>query len=285
MSELNFLKLYSSIPNFKGKNFLGQKIFSSTFDRHKNATQNMLSGFQMNLNFADRMQRLIYIKKCHEPETETVFAELIHGARVFCDVGANIGYFSFLAKQLNSTLQVFSFEPLPQNISAFKENQKLNSFAQVNLTEACVSNQLGEVEFLIPPTGESGWGRIAHKSMFSGEKIKRQVLTLDQFYHSHQIEFCDVLKIDVEGYEYKVLQGAEQTINRFRPKICIELNEPCLLDTGTSSAEIFSYFKQKKYKLFSISSSGKMIPTDEPLSNYEYLNYVALPYECGFESI
>ncbi|MBY0316021.1 MAG: FkbM family methyltransferase [Bdellovibrionales bacterium] len=273
---LELLKLYSHLPNFKGKNFLGQRVFARTLSGQMFLDQEMQDGFKLSLDVQDRMQRMIYIKRCHEPETEKVLKKLISKAKVFCDIGANFGYFSFLAQQLEPQAQIYSFEPLPKNIENFKKNLKLNAFSKIELVEACLSDQIGETEFLLPPAGESGWGRMAHRDLFSGEKIKRSVITLDSFFLQRKINQCDLIKIDVEGYEFKVLQGARNVIAKFKPQICIELNEPCLIDTGTSGEEIFKHLKSLGYRMHSISSSGELNAVDHPLKSYEYMNYIAL---------
>jgi hypothetical protein len=118
---------------------------------------------------------------------------------------------------------------------------------------------------------------MAHRDLFSGEKIKRSVITLDDFCRDRDISRVDLVKIDVEGYEFKVLKGATSTIEKYRPKICIELNEPCLLDTGTSSEEIFTYFKQRNYQMYALDKSQGLLKVEEPLPYYKYLNYFALP--------
>ncbi|MBY0385218.1 FkbM family methyltransferase [bacterium] len=274
---MEVLKVYTRLPNFRGKNFLGQKWLKFVNPQKKILqTQTMLTGFKLQLDLRDRMQSVMFIKRCHEPETEVVFKEMAQSCKVFFDVGANIGYFSFLTKQMAPRSQIYSFEPLPQNINAYKINRELNQFSLMELNEVCVADQKGETEFLIPPPEESGWGRMAHRDLFSGEKIKRSVITLDDFCRDRSISRVDLIKIDVEGYEFKVLKGATEMIEKYRPKICIELNEPCLLDTGTSGEEIFAYFKQRNYQMYALKNKG-LLKVEAPVPYYKYLNYFALP--------
>lgn len=275
--NIQFLKTYTKIPNFRGKNFIGQKLLKFLAPPQAKQEQKMLTGFRLQLDLRDRMQSVMFMKRCHEPETEMVFKEIAKTSQVFLDVGANIGYFSFLVKQMSPHAEVYSFEPLPQNIEAYKKNQQLNQFSKMHLQEVCVADQKGETEFLIPPKEESGWGRMAHRDLFSGEKIKRPVITLDQFCQEKQMGKVDLMKIDVEGYEYKVLKGAINIIEKDRPRICIELNEPCLLDTGTSGEEIFAFFKQRKYRMHALDPQKGLFAVEAPLPYYKYLNYFALP--------
>lgn len=275
--NMQLLKTYTKIPNFRGKNFIGQKWLKYFSPEPAQQEQTMLTGFRLQLDLRDRMQSVMFMKRCHEPETEMVFKDMAKTSRVFLDVGANIGYFSFLVKQMSPQAEVYSFEPLPQNIEAYKKNQQLNHFSKMNLQEVCVADQKGETEFLIPPKEESGWGRMAHRDLFSGEKIKRSVITLDEFCRDKKIEKVDLMKIDVEGYEHKVLKGAVELIETHRPRICIELNEPCLLDTGTSGEEIFAFFKQRQYQMHALDPQKGLVAVPAPLPYYKYLNYFALP--------
>ena len=275
---IEVLKVYTLLPNFRGKNFLGQKLLKLINPKKKILQkQRMLAGFQLQLDLRDRMQSVIFMKRCHEPETEVIFKEVAKSCQVFFDVGANIGYFSFLVKQLSPRAQIYSFEPLPQNIDAFKINRDINQFSLMELNEVCIADEEGETEFLIPPPAESGWGRMAHRDLFSGKKIKRPVITLDGFCRRRNISRVDLIKIDVEGYEFKVLKGAMEMIEKYRPKVCIELNEPCLLDTGTSGEEIFNYFKKRNYQMYALDKKRGLLKTESPLSYYKYLNYFALP--------
>jgi FkbM family methyltransferase len=275
---MDFVKAYSFLPNLRGKNMLGQKFLAifPSLKRFKRV-QKMRTGFTLELDLTDRMQSVIYLMRCHEPETEVVFKEIAKTTNTFIDVGANIGYFSFLVKQMSPQAQIHSFEPLPKNIESYKKNRELNSFSDMHLYESCVADRMGETEFLIPPLGESGWGRMAHRELFSGQKIKRDVITLDQFCAEKKITKVDLMKIDVEGYEMKVLQGAKQLIEKSRPKICIEINEPCLVDTGTSGAEIFSYLQERAYQMYALDKQRTLVAVDRPLEKYTYLNYFAFP--------
>ena len=57
------------------------------------------------------------------------------------------------------------------------------------------------------------------------------------------------IKIDVEGYELKVLQGAEKLLRKFRPILCIEINEPALADYGASREAIYAFLAGLNYRV------------------------------------
>lgn len=271
---MDLLKIYSRLPNFRGKNFLGQKLMN-VMDPGVSVRQTMEQGFDLQLNLQDRIQRRMFIKRNHEPETEAAFRKFLPNTKVFFDVGANIGFYSLLAKQLNPSAKVYAFEPFPQNAIAFHKNCAINNIVDAVLTEACVADYQGEVAFAVPPDDESGWGRIAYKDMFSGKTLKREVLTLDAFCSRMRIDKVDFLKVDVEGFEMKVLGGAERVLREHRPVICFEDNGPCLEDAGTSSVELFRHLLDRNYKIYYMQGDDLM-ETDKPVPGYLLMNYFAM---------
>jgi len=275
-APVELLRLYSRLPTFRGKNWLGQK-FMNALPLPKQVRQTMAAGFQMDLMMSDRIQRWMFVTRHHEPETETIFEAFARKSRVMLDVGGNIGYMSLLAKQVNPRLKIYAFEPLPGNVITFRANIALNGFQDLAILETCVSDQVGETEFLLPPGEESGWGRIAYRDdLFKGGgKISREVTTLDEFTKTHG-EKIDLIKIDVEGFETKVLHGARKLLARDKPVICFEVNEPCLKDVGTSSREIFDFLHSLGYSIHAVHKSPELTEVEDALDNYEYLNYFAV---------
>lgn len=236
----------------------------------------MLYGFLMELDVSDRIQRLMYIKRSYETETCLALIPHLKSAECFIDIGANVGYFSLLACAVNSKARVLSVEPLPHNIEKLQKNRELNHFSKMEILDVCISDHEGTTEFVIPPGDECGWGRIAYKEMFDGHRIQRTVDTVDRIVARLKIQKVNVIKIDVEGFEFKALLGMEQTLLAHKPVICIELNEPCLQDLNTSGNEIFQWLIARDYSLYSLTRTGSLQPCKEILPNYEYLNYFAI---------
>ena len=274
MSQL--IKYYSKLPNIKGKNYLGN-VLLDFFKEPIVADQEMIHGFQLHLNLSDRIQRQMFIKRIYESTTVENLLPFIRQSKVFFDVGANIGYYSLLAKAVNPQLRVCSFEPLPQNVHSFRTNLEKNKNYSIQLVEQCVSDSIGETEFIVPPDEECGWGRIAYRELFDGKKITRQKTTIDEFCKQQNIAEVDFIKIDVEGFEFHVLKGAEKLLSKKNaPHLCIEMNIPCFQDMGINVDDIFLFLKEYNYKFYYINSSGKLAPTAGPVENYKHLNYFAI---------
>jgi FkbM family methyltransferase len=126
------------------------------------------------------------------------------------DVGANYGDSSiWWAKKFGA--KVIAFEPLNDVFIELEKNIELNSVDVVAYNVA-VGNG-GEI------AGKSKGG------MFSaGSDLKVKTERLDNY----SFDRVDLLKIDVEGFEFEVLKGAENTINKFKPRIIIETHSNAL---------------------------------------------------------
>lgn len=273
---IELIKTYSKIPNVKGKNFLGNWLIDC-LNLKEPQIQSMLYDFKLDLDLNDRIQRQMFIKRIYEQGTVKNLIPFLIKSHVFFDIGANIGYFSFLAAATNPKLSIYSFEPLPKNINAIKKNIELNKNKNIKLIEKCISDQNGSIEFAIPPHGECGWGRISYKELFDNEKILRPTQTLDSFCDEHAISQVDFIKMDIEGFEFHVLRGAEKLLKQKNaPHLCIEMNDHCFKDMGIDIKEIFSFLKDKNYKLYYIDKHHSLRPTDKPVDNNSSWNYFAL---------
>lgn len=146
-------------------------------------------------------------------ESEKIISRKSHAI----DIGANIGYVTgWLSKRFK---KVSAFEPTPAtfeclNLNANRENIDLynvglsnenkNMFFAVNHLKPDLNQIISKNE--IP---KKGWG-----------VTEIAVKTLD----SYNFDLVDLIKIDVEGHEYQVLLGSEQTIKTYRPVIILEIS-------------------------------------------------------------
>jgi FkbM family methyltransferase len=179
-----------------------------------------LEGFRMATEWA-RYRAFVYGN--WEPViTQAMISHVKCGMCVF-DVGAHLGYYSLLAaKCVGPCGKVVAFEPSAKNFSLLRKNIELNKLTYVRLVNQAVFCRPERVTLSLPLDNESSgnWSINADKG---GERIHVQADTIDRFCHRNQI-MPDFLKIDVEGAEYDVLMGAVESIQRYRPKLLIELH-------------------------------------------------------------
>lgn len=149
----------------------------------------------------------------YEYDKQKRFADSAAAAHVICDIGAHVGFYTLLASvSVRPDGQVFAFEPLPQNMAFLKEHVRLNRCDNVRVYPYAVSDHSGTVKFHVGPN--SSMGQISD----DGTHIV-PVVSVDDLVDAGTIPAPDLLKIDVEGEEGRVLAGAERTIGRSHPTI------------------------------------------------------------------
>lgn len=162
-----------------------------------------------------------------EPKMVRLFQTLIKENDIVIDVGANIGCTSILFGELAD--QVFSFEPSTTTFNLLKKNIKQSRLENITLFNYALGSRESISAITYSPNNRSG-GFVSNKTTITTghitEKIK--ITKLDDFIHDLDIKQIDFMKIDVEGFEKEVIDGAKNTIEKFQPIIVLELNHWCL---------------------------------------------------------
>jgi FkbM family methyltransferase len=165
----------------------------------------------------------------YEPQTSKTLRFFFERAAIFVDVGANYGYYSILGGLWNSALRVVSFEPVPEIYKALNRNVLLNRLQQrVAAFNLALSDRSGKATFFLPQ-GESkdceATGTLVSDSWQSRKQspsFEVETARFDDFERLHPMK-VDVVKIDVEDFEYGVLLGMQEVISRDRPFIVCEV--------------------------------------------------------------
>jgi FkbM family methyltransferase len=147
------------------------------------------------------------------PTDEVVVREIweenvyeVHGwhfdkSGVAIDIGANIGAFSIYAAAIGAK-KIYAIEPEPNNLEALKANISLNVLSdKIEVLDIGVSDFNGTA--LI--TNEGGGS-----SIFEGKGTEIDIVTLDNLFKMHQIDYADFIKIDTEGSEVATILGASK---------------------------------------------------------------------------
>jgi len=141
------------------------------------------------------------------------------GAVVY-DVGAHVGIYSLLASlRVGPSGKVYSFEPLERNLSYLRRHLMLNNIQNCVILEAAVCNRVGTRPF----SGTAWESSMGHLSP-DGEILVPST-TLDScVYGEKGLRPPGIMKIDVEGAEFEVLEGADRTLTEFHPMIFLEIH-------------------------------------------------------------
>lgn len=173
-----------------------------------------VNGFEMFLDPTDSLCLSVGMQP--EPETTNFLVENVKKGDVFVDVGAHIGYYTLLASKLvGEGGKAIAIEPHPGNFSLLKKNVKHNRVKNVELLNAAASNESGEQELHICLERSGN-----HSLLPSSERVERiqvKVVKIDDL-----VRQVDWLKIDVQGAEHMVLQGAQKILSQKIRGVIIE---------------------------------------------------------------
>jgi hypothetical protein len=101
----------------------------------------------------------------------------------------------------------------------------------------------------------------------SGPSTKIKVSTLDHFVEGNNVQGIDLIKIDVEGFEMKVLEGGLKTIEKLHPKLFIELRDENLKTQGSSALQLVKWLEDRGYRVTDASSQKVLTSAKNAISN------------------
>mgnify|MGYP001167338277 FL=1 len=162
-------------------------------------------------------------------EIDEIMNHHISNWDVALDIGAHVGIWSMrLAEKFK---RVYAFEPVPKHIECWKQNMlkftnEHSEWRNIStLNTVALGHENGTATMIVPNTANSGRATFVEK-LFNNKhdfpKLEVETRTLD----SYEFEQVDFIKMDVESFELKVLQGAENTIRKHKPIMYIEVCDP-----------------------------------------------------------
>ena len=182
-----------------------------------------------------------------EPEL-LLLKEFIKKDNVVFDVGANAGEYTYVLEKLTGAAHVYAFEPIPK---LFNELGRL--FPKVNLYKIALSDKEDVTQFKIPIIDGNKFvtrGKLnidyIEPGELSSELFEVECKTMDLFVSEQNIQRLDFIKIDVEGHELKVLQGADKSIKKFKPVMLIEIEQR---HHNFAISKIFEHIRSLGYTL------------------------------------
>jgi FkbM family methyltransferase len=153
----------------------------------------------------------------YELEKQVVMKRVVKPGMTVFDIGANAGFYTlFFSRLVGDRGQVWAFEPLPENGHNILRHIRLNRLQNVTLLQAAVSDRIGAVGFAAE---DNSTGAIAQRGDFITPTFSLDYLVCNQV-----IPAPDLIKIDVEGAEYLVLEGARLLLNQQKPMLFIALH-------------------------------------------------------------
>jgi FkbM family methyltransferase len=237
---------------YRSSTYLNDSNIGEDFERYE------IDGFDMFLDPSTKHQIQI-IHDEHEPGVTDLLSSRIDDEMTVFDIGAHIGYYTLLsAKTAN---KVVSVEPSPAAHRLLQKNIKCNDFENINVVQNGVFAEKGEMELNIHPGDEQVSNSFANAPSLQGGSIKVPVTTVDALAEEHGSP--NLVKIDVEGAELRVLHGMSETLSD-NVDLIIETHSSTIErydrmgEFGDSLEELIGYLESFGYQIYSIDADGSI---------------------------
>ena len=230
-----------------------------------------INNYEMLVFLNETVGRQIWWNKFYEKEeTEFIYNYLKRNDICF-DIGANVGYFTFLMASKVAEGVVHSFEPLPACYYLLCSSKYLNNFQNIIINNTAVGNQNSEIKFFIANDSAFSSSELPDSFKPSGI-ITTPIVSVDNYMANNQIERVDFIKIDVEGTELQVILGATSLLSDSNKRPNLLMVEVKLDDEGKIaplSLDVINLLKDFRYEP-KIIRNNKMVEfnIEDPTSNY-----------------
>ena len=252
-----------------------KKIWSYFRDRQLEAPF-MLKWYhnlRLMLYLGNDLSKQLFIGGCYDPNEFAWLNTILAPGMVFLDVGANDGLYTiFAARKVGESGAVWAFEPSEREFQRLCHNVQWNELKQVRAFKLALSDYEGTAELKIAGSEHAGQNTLGD-FIYQVPLLRKQcveVRTLDGLIHEKGLTSIDVMKIDVEGSEQRVLEGASNVLRNIRPILVFEVADAALLRQGSSSEQLLDFLRSFGYTIFAFDKATgrpKQVLIDEFCSN------------------
>ncbi|WP_127128442.1 FkbM family methyltransferase [Pseudoflavitalea rhizosphaerae] len=264
MIRENGIKAIASImrvtPSVRGKHRLGKLLERYVLgpDKWKKPACiiPMKAGYKMHVDVRSATNNGSFWTGNYDTELITKLCNLFEENWTVLDIGGNIGYytvpFARKLKQLNGKL--LTFEPVSTNFKALNQNIELNDVQGiVSAYKMALGNEEGTITMNITEEGDSSNAYIANDNITSVRTFRSEqapMHRLDDFIKSHPIQGCDFIKVDIEGAEIFLFQGAPELLAKYKPVVYGEFNPYFMSRFGFTFLDVWKLFSIHGYECY-----------------------------------
>lgn len=210
-----------------------------------------VEGTKIRVRPSSRLGWNLYFFGTYEAMLRRLLRAYLDAGNVVLEVGANIGWHTLLMSRLvGSNGQVHAFEPSPPIAKELTRNLRLNKISNCTIHNKALAAEKGVMNFKIfgPASENAGDGHLLPNTAgaLDGSSTNVPVETLDSFEYAR----CDLIKIDVEGFEPAVLYGGRETIRRCSPVIIFEYVQSHVERAGLLGLSLVEFFKDMEYSIY-----------------------------------
>jgi FkbM family methyltransferase len=219
---------------------------------------------------ADRAMRL----GTYEPAIQKCITIHLSPGDVFIDIGANIGFFTLIgARRVGPEGSVYAFEPVAENAASIVRSSHMNGFSTIEVFVDAVGARTERGELLL--AHHIGGAMLASAGTppdLSGS-VNVDVVSLDDAIDARRLRPPALIKIDVEGAEFEVLQGMRRTLQSARPALICEVDDETRRGLEEKCQLLAGFLNAAGYELC-------RLPVSYPNEVWQVEHILARPSRC-----
>lgn len=197
-----------------------------------------VNGYRLIVHLNTSIGNQLYIHGSFEPRETSLLRAVVAPDDVVVDIGANVGYYTLLFASLARKGRVIAFEPIPEQAALIERSLAANGHAHAVVHRLALSREAGEASFCVS-RDKAFSSLIDTGRVEAARSIRVKTQTLDGFLATEPAREIGLLKIDVEGAEAMVIEGAARTLASGRVKrLMVEMSRENLEACGATQAEI-----------------------------------------------
>lgn len=248
--------LIRKLPDFKGKHRLVKMLYGKKLRTSEDILVKGKFGCEYLLpNLEENVGLEIFINGVYEESIVNFLRKIIPQKGHFLDLGANIGAISIPVCKLRPDISTIGVEAAPWIYSYLQKNLQRNNITNARIMNNALFNKDNLLLDFFTPRDKYGKGSLA--PVFSQDPVKVIAKKVDTIVRELNFGKVNTIKIDVEGFEYFVFQGAEQLLTQDEsPDIIFEFvdwAESAAMNLSPGSAQLF--LKEHGYRLYNLEKN------------------------------
>jgi FkbM family methyltransferase len=236
---------------------------------------------RLTLDVRTDMGASLFLSGAYEPNEVRFITTLLRQGQTAVDIGANVGWLTLvMAAAVGPTGRVVAVEPSPREHAVLEDHLARNRLSWVIARPEAVADRRGALTLHIADhahPGQNTFGAFAYGDVREVDAIMVPTITMDAIIRDDAIGPVALVKMDVEGAEYRVLLGAGNTLRQVRPVFLLEVQPASLAHMGDGESQLLETLRSEEYVLYTFDAATGL-PTrlvTQPCSS----NLVAVPLE------
>jgi FkbM family methyltransferase len=235
-------------------------------------------GVRIRLYGDSELCRLIYCRYFEESE-RAFLNRFLRPRDIFVDVGANIGLFTLIAaSRIGQHGSVIAFEPTAVTHARLIDNVRLNQLTNVKCVKSALSDQDSQLDLARSNDGFDAWNSFAEPTAgaaISYEKV--EAVRWDRYASDNDLSGkVTMMKIDVEGWESKVMAGGKESFSRAdAPVLQVEFTDSAAKAAGSSCRILYKFLESLGYQMFIYDMDQNRLLPESLREQYPYVNLIA----------